>query len=43
MSLTNTDPRKTDLFAKFDWPRVSCPHLDFSLPESEREADVRPT
>ncbi|MEP7015035.1 MAG: L-lysine 6-transaminase [Verrucomicrobiota bacterium] len=40
MSLTNTDPRKTDLFAKFDWPRVSSPHLDFSLPESEREADV---
>jgi len=40
MSLTNTDPRKTDLFAKFDWPRVSCPRIDFSLPESEREADV---
>jgi L-lysine 6-transaminase len=40
MSLTNTDPRKTDLFAKFDWPRVSCPCLDFSLPESKREADV---
>src|SRR6267378_2394170 len=40
MSLTNTDPRKTDLFAKFDWPRVSCPHIDFSFPESEREADV---
>jgi len=40
MSLTNTDPRKTDLFAKFDWPRVSCPHLDFSLPESERGKDV---
>ena len=40
MSLTNTDPRKTDLFAKFDWPRVSCPHIDFSLPESKREADV---
>jgi L-lysine 6-transaminase len=40
MSLTNTDPRKTDLFAKFDWPRVSCPHIDFSLPESERETDV---
>ena len=40
MSLTNTDPRKTDLFAKFDWPRVSCPHIDFSLPESEREGDV---
>jgi L-lysine 6-transaminase len=40
MSLTNTDPRKTDLFAKFDWPRVSCPHIDFSLPEAQREADV---
>src|SRR5436189_3239326 len=40
MSLTNTDPRKTDLFEKFDWPRVSCPCIDFSLPESEREADV---
>src|SRR3954465_13599872 len=40
MSLTNTDPRKTDLFAKFDWPRVSCPHIDFSLPEAERERDV---
>jgi L-lysine 6-transaminase len=40
MSLTNTDPRKTDLFAKFDWPRVSCPHIDFSLPESERAKDV---
>jgi L-lysine 6-transaminase len=40
MSLTNTDPLKTDLFAKFDWPRVSCPHIDFSLPQSEREKDV---
>src|SRR6266699_3334798 len=40
MSLTNTDPHKTDLFAKFDWPRVSCPCIDFSLPESKREADV---
>src|SRR6195256_5396291 len=40
MSLTNTDPRKTDLFAKFDWPRVSAPYIDFSLPENERESDV---
>ena len=40
MSLTNTDPRKTDLFAKFKWPRVSTPAIDFSLPESDREADV---
>jgi L-lysine 6-transaminase len=40
MSLTNTDPRKTDLFAKFKWPRVSNPAIDFSVPEAEREADV---
>ena len=40
MSLTNTDPRKTDLFAKFNWPRVSTPSIDFSLPETERENDV---
>src|SRR5947208_9288300 len=40
MSLTNTDPKKTDLFAKFNWPRVSTPSIDYSLPESEREADV---
>ena len=40
MSLTNTDPRKTDLFAKFKWPRVSNPAIDFSLPEPEREADA---
>jgi L-lysine 6-transaminase len=40
MSLTNTDPRKTDLFAKFNWPRVSNPAIDFSSPENEREADV---
>lgn len=40
MSLTNTDPKKTDLFAKFSWPRVSTPSIDFSLPEAEREKDV---
>jgi L-lysine 6-transaminase len=40
MSLTNTDPHKTDLFAQFSWPRVSCPHIDFSLPESERDGAV---
>jgi len=40
MSLTNTDPTKTDLFAKFNWPRVSTPSIDFSLGEKERETDV---
>ena len=41
LSLTNTDPRKTDLFAKFNWPRVPAPAIDFQLPESAREEDVR--
>jgi L-lysine 6-transaminase len=40
MSLTNTDPRKTNLFAKFPWPRVSTPSLDFSLAEKERLTSV---
>jgi L-lysine 6-transaminase len=40
MSLTNTDPRKTDLFAKFPWPRVSTPFLDFSLAENDRLQNV---
>ena len=41
MSLTNTDPAKVDLFAKFDWPRVSTPFIDFSLAGKDaREADV---
>ncbi len=40
MSLTNTDPRKTDLFAKFPWPRVNNPLIDFSLPEKERRQNV---
>src|SRR5438477_3500710 len=40
MSLTNTDPRKTDYFAKFAWPRVSTPMLDFSVPADRREKDA---
>jgi L-lysine 6-transaminase len=39
MSLTNTDPRKTDLFPKFDWPRISNPKLRFPL-TAEVLADV---
>ena len=38
MSLTNTDPRKIAYFAKFPWPRVVSPSLDFSLPPDQREA-----
>ncbi len=40
LSLTNTDPRKTQFFAKFDWPRVMAPCIDFSLPEPRRTEAV---
>jgi len=29
MSLTNTDPVKTEMFPKFDWPRVAAPYVEF--------------
>ena len=40
LSLTNTTPEKTDLFPKFDWPRVVNPKVRFPLdaPEVERVA-----
>ncbi|MQA02698.1 MAG: L-lysine 6-transaminase [Streptosporangiales bacterium] len=31
MSLTNTDPNKTDRFPKFDWPRIDVPAITFPL------------
>jgi len=40
LSLTNTDPKKTDYFAKFPWPRVPTPNINFSLPEDERFEDA---
>ncbi|MDP9292757.1 MAG: aminotransferase class III-fold pyridoxal phosphate-dependent enzyme, partial [Verrucomicrobiota bacterium] len=40
LSITNTDPKKTDYFAKFSWPRVTTPSIDFSLPVSSRDADA---
>jgi L-lysine 6-transaminase len=40
MSLTNTDPLKTAYYAKFPWPRIPAPALDFTLPPAERDAAV---
>ncbi len=40
LSLTNTDPLKTDYFAKFNWPRVPAPSIHFGLPEPQRTDDV---
>jgi len=41
LSLTNTDPRKTQYFPKFDWPRIDNPKIYFpanpaSLEDAER-------
>jgi L-lysine 6-transaminase len=40
MSLTNTDPTKTQYFPKFTWPRVDNPCIDFTLPEPQRAKDA---
>ncbi|MCI0745613.1 MAG: L-lysine 6-transaminase [Verrucomicrobia subdivision 3 bacterium] len=40
LSLTNTDPRKTEFFARFPWPRVPAPSINFALPETERDQDA---
>jgi L-lysine 6-transaminase len=38
MSLTNTDPVKTDLFPKFsDWPRITNPKIQFPLDDKENK------
>jgi L-lysine 6-transaminase len=38
LSLTNTDPKKTDYFPKFPWPRVENPKLRFPVtPEVEKD------
>ncbi|MET0915188.1 MAG: aminotransferase class III-fold pyridoxal phosphate-dependent enzyme, partial [Jiangellaceae bacterium] len=31
MSLTNTEPVKTDRFPKFDWPRIDVPAIHFPI------------
>ncbi len=40
LSLTNTDPRKVAYFAKFPWPRIANPWINFALPPEQRRADV---
>ncbi len=41
LSLTNTAPEKTDLFPKFDWPRVVNPKVRFPLDAREVERVAR--
>ncbi len=40
MSLTCTDPRKTQYYAKFPWPRMPSPSIDFALTERVRMREV---
>jgi len=37
LSLTNTLPNKTKWFAKFDWPRVSVPYMNFPYSDANHE------
>jgi len=41
LSLTNTLPIKTKWFAKFDWPRVSLPQINFPYSDSNHEDLLR--
>ncbi len=41
LSLTNTDPAKTDLYPKFTWPRVLNPAQRYPLTEENVKATVR--
>jgi L-lysine 6-transaminase len=35
LTVTNTDPTKTDDYPKFDWPRVSNPKIEFPIDEEK--------
>lgn len=41
MSLTNTDPSKTALYPKFDWPRITNPKVTFPLNEENLAAVIK--
>jgi L-lysine 6-transaminase len=40
MSLTNTDPTKTDRFPTFDWPRIDTPAVTFPIAEHLAEIEA---
>jgi L-lysine 6-transaminase len=41
MSLTNTDPNKTEYFPKFDWPRIPSPMIRFPLADNVADVEAR--
>jgi L-lysine 6-transaminase len=40
LSMTNTDPTKTDRFPKFDWPRIDTPAVTFPIDEHLAEIEA---
>ena len=40
LSLTNTDPVKTDRFPKLDWPRIDVPAIVFPLEDHRAEVEA---
>ena len=40
LSLTNTEPIKTDRFPKFDWPRIDVPAIIFPLDDHLDEVEA---
>jgi L-lysine 6-transaminase len=40
MSLTNTDPTKTDRFPAFDWPRIDSPAITFPIEDHLSEVEA---
>ena len=40
MSLTNTDPTKTDRYPVFDWPRIDVPAVTFPLEQHRAEVEA---
>jgi len=41
MSLTNTDPTKTALYPKFQWPRITNPKVTFPLNENNLDEVIK--
>lgn len=40
LSLTNSDPNKTNYFPKFDWPRLPCPRITHPLAQHVAEVEA---
>lgn len=41
LGLTNTAPDKTKWYAKFDWPRITSPYIEFPLDENNLAAVIK--